>query len=131
MTIFDVVKQLELDSFCDLMYGAVNAFGTQEGLKEAMQAEITEAELQRINAAALLEGQPSISFLAAHKSECPLSGIEGKERKEIEGDRVKELAVPIIEYLRDHCHPYVSVVITDDRVAVTETVLSIPEDQIS
>lgn len=62
MTVFDVVKQLELDNFCDLIYGAVNDIGTQDGLKEALQTEITEAELQRINTAALREGHHPLSF---------------------------------------------------------------------
>ncbi len=34
MTVFDVVKQLELDNFCDLIYGAVNDIGTQDGLRD-------------------------------------------------------------------------------------------------
>ncbi len=60
--VFDVVKQLELDNFCDLMYGAVNDIGTQEGFKEAMQTEITETNLQRINDAARREGHHPLSF---------------------------------------------------------------------
>ena len=53
ITVFDLVKHLELDNFCDLIFGAVNDIGTQEGLKAALQTEITKEELQRINAAAL------------------------------------------------------------------------------
>ena len=55
ITVFDLVKHLELDNFCDLIFGAVNDIGTQEGLKAALQTEITKEELQRINAAALRE----------------------------------------------------------------------------
>lgn len=62
ITVFDVVKQLELDNFCDLMFGAVKDIGSQEGLKEALQAEITEKALQQINEAALREGHHPLSF---------------------------------------------------------------------
>lgn len=62
ITVFDVVKQLELDNFCDLMFGVVQDIGTQEGLKDALQTEITEEELQRINGAALKEGHHPLSF---------------------------------------------------------------------
>ncbi len=62
ITIFDAVKQLELDNFCDLMFGAVKDIGSQEGLKEALQAEITEKALQQINEAALREGHHPLSF---------------------------------------------------------------------
>lgn len=62
ITVFDAVKQLELDNFCDLMFGAVKDIGSQEGLKEALQAEITEKALQQINEAALREGHHPLSF---------------------------------------------------------------------
>lgn len=62
MTTFDVVKQLELDNFCDLMFGAVKDIGTQEGLKEALQTDITEEELHQINVAALRERHHPLSF---------------------------------------------------------------------
>lgn len=62
ITVFDAVKQLELDSFSDLMFGAVKDIGSQEGLKEALQAEITEKALQQINEAALREGHHPLSF---------------------------------------------------------------------
>ncbi len=45
ITVFDLVKHLELDNFCDLIFGAVNDIGTQEGLKAALQTEITKEEL--------------------------------------------------------------------------------------
>ncbi|MDE5909820.1 MAG: hypothetical protein K2H52_13915 [Lachnospiraceae bacterium] len=41
-------------------------------------------------------------------------------------DELEELAKPLVEYLRDNCHPYTSIVITDERVAVVETALSVP-----
>lgn len=67
MTAYDVVKQLELDNFCDLMYGAVNDIGTQEELKEALQTEITEDELQQINDAARREGHHPLSFIEGRR----------------------------------------------------------------
>ncbi len=62
MTVFDAVKQLELDVFCDVMYGAVKDVKTQDGLKEKMQTEVSEKALQQINEAALREGYQPLSF---------------------------------------------------------------------
>ena len=62
MTVFDAVKQLELDVFCDVMYGAAKDAKTQDELREKMQAEIPEIALQRINEAALREGYQPLSF---------------------------------------------------------------------
>lgn len=62
MRMFDVVKQLELDVFCDVMFGAVKDFNTQDELKAALQEEISEEVLQRINEAALREGYQPLSF---------------------------------------------------------------------
>lgn len=42
-------------------------------------------------------------------------------------DRIEELAKPLIDYLKDNYHPYTSIVITPERVAVIETIQSIPE----
>lgn len=41
-------------------------------------------------------------------------------------DELERLAKPLIEFLRENCHPYTAIVITDERVAVVETILSIP-----
>lgn len=38
-----------------------------------------------------------------------------------------ELSKPLIAYLKENCHPYTSIVITEERVAVIETTLSIPD----
>lgn len=46
----------------------------------------------------------------------------------MEKDRLEELAKPIIDYLKENCHPYTSVVITDERIAVLETIISIPKE---
>lgn len=62
MTIFDAVKQLELDVFCDVMFGVVKDSNTQAELKEALQTEISEKALQQINEAALREGYQPLSF---------------------------------------------------------------------
>lgn len=62
MTIFDAVKQLELDVFCDLMFGVVKDSNTQAELKEALLTEISEKALQQINEAALREGYQPLSF---------------------------------------------------------------------
>lgn len=56
MTVFDAVKQLELNVFCDLIYGTARSFDTQEEFKAALNMEITEKGLQSINAVALRDG---------------------------------------------------------------------------
>lgn len=42
-------------------------------------------------------------------------------------DRLEDLARPLIEYLKENHHPHTSIVITEDRVEVMETIVSIPE----
>lgn len=39
-----------------------------------------------------------------------------------------ELAMPLIQCLKENYHPHTAIVVTDERVAVVETVLSIPEE---
>lgn len=41
-------------------------------------------------------------------------------------NEIHDLAQPLIAYLKANCHPYAVVVVTDERVAVVETVASIP-----
>lgn len=62
ITVFDAIKQLELDVFCDVIYEVVKDSNTQDELKEVLQTEISEKELQRINEAALKEGYQPLSF---------------------------------------------------------------------
>lgn len=40
--------------------------------------------------------------------------------------RVEELAMPLANFLNENCHPYVTLVITADRIKVEETQLGIP-----
>ena len=68
-TVFDAVKQLELDNFCDLMYGVARSFDTQEKFKAALRNEIGEKELQQINDVALREGHHPLSFSLKHRQE--------------------------------------------------------------
>ena len=42
--------------------------------------------------------------------------------------KLEELARPLAEYLKEDCHPHSAVVITAERTAVVETVLSMPQD---
>lgn len=51
-------------------------------------------------------------------------GVKGGE--ELDHDKLEELTKPLIKYLEENCHPYTSIIITEERVAVVETVLSIP-----
>lgn len=62
MRMFDAIQQLELGVFCDVMYGMAKDFNTQDELKAALQEEIPEEVLQRINEAALREGYQPLSF---------------------------------------------------------------------
>ncbi len=62
MTVFDVVKQLELDVFCEVIFGMVETDGTQARFKETLQTEYTEEALQQLNEAALREGHHPLSF---------------------------------------------------------------------
>ena len=41
MTVFDLLKQLELEHFCSLIYVATRDFETPEKFKDALQSEIT------------------------------------------------------------------------------------------
>ena len=44
-----------------------------------------------------------------------------KQFKELE-----RLAKPLIDYLNNNYHPHTAIIITNERVAVVETVLSVP-----
>lgn len=57
------------------------------------------------------------------EKDCKVTWIPAREKS----DRVEELAKPLIDYLKDNYHPYTSIVITPERVAVIETIQSIPE----
>ncbi|RKJ44286.1 hypothetical protein D7X98_12155 [bacterium 1XD8-76] len=61
ITVFDAVKQLDLNVFCEVMFGIVKDVAIQNELKEALQTEITEEALQQINEAALREGHQPLS----------------------------------------------------------------------
>ena len=41
---------------------------------------------------------------------------------------IQKLAQPLVEYMRDNYNPHVSIVITSERIAVIEDVLSIPNE---
>lgn len=56
--------------------------------------------------------------------ECKASCVPVEQKS----GRIEELTKPLIEYLRSSCHPYTSIVVTQERVAVIETVQSIPKD---
>lgn len=45
--------------------------------------------------------------------------------------QLEEMARPLIEYLKQNCHPHTAIVVTDGRVAVVETVLLIPEASVN
>ena len=81
MNIFDAVKQLELDVFCDVMFGVVKDSNTQAELREALQTEISEKTLQQINEAALREGYQSCHFQVDSRSIHLERGNDSFERR--------------------------------------------------
>lgn len=50
-----------------------------------------------------------------------------KDKEDI--GRLEEMARPLAEYLKENCHPHCAIVITAERTAVMETVLSIPQNE--
>ena len=46
----------------------------------------------------------------------------------MDSQKLEELAKPLVDYLRNNLHPHASIVITDERVQVVETTLSVPND---
>lgn len=62
MTVFDVAKQLELDVFCEVIFGLANNGSTEEEFKEALQTDYSKEALQQLNEAALRQGHHPISF---------------------------------------------------------------------
>ena len=57
------------------------------------------------------------------------TGRKGSEKMDDEMERLNEIAKPLMEYLMKNCHPYSAVVVTAERIAVMEVVLSIPKDE--
>lgn len=54
--------------------------------------------------------------------------MKSKKETEIfnEATELEVMARPIVEYLKANYHPHAAVVITSNRVVVTETLLSVP-----
>ena len=50
----------------------------------------------------------------------------GEENEQGAEKRIEELAKPLADFLNENCHPYVTLVITADRIKVEETQLGIP-----
>lgn len=49
----------------------------------------------------------------------------------MEEDELGKLAEPLIKYIKENCHPHMCIIVTDERVAVVETVLSIPNEYVN
>lgn len=43
-----------------------------------------------------------------------------------EMDTLKELAKPLVDFLKDNYHPHVAIIVTEERTVVVENVASIP-----
>lgn len=89
-----------------------------------------------IKTKSLKEAQEALSKLKEIKEANPREmintniEIDLREQASVKekSDRIEELAKPLIDYLKDNCHPYTSIAVTPERVAVIETIQSIPEE---
>ena len=61
-----------------------------------------------------------------HISIYSIKSIGDMEVNEVNPE-LEKLAKPLIEYLKENHHPHTAILITDDRVMVVETVLSVPD----
>lgn len=61
--LWDVLKQLEGDSVANILFGIVCESDTPEKMRDILNVEVTEEELQQINDAARWEGRQPLSFV--------------------------------------------------------------------
>lgn len=62
MTAFEAVRQLDLNVFCEVIFGIAKDVATPDDLKEVLQTEMTEKALRQINEAALREGHQPLLY---------------------------------------------------------------------
>lgn len=74
--------------------------------------------------------EDSLVFSKCHTDPKGPPGVPGEPGHVTKEDVLEKLAEPLIEYLRDNYHPYTFVIVTDSRMAVAETVLSVPNSSI-
>ena len=56
-----------------------------------------------------------------------LSKEMNRDMKSIkDSEQIKEMAQPLIDYLREKFHPHTRIIISDDRILITEDKLSLP-----
>ncbi|MEY8524405.1 hypothetical protein AALA90_15465 [Lachnospiraceae bacterium 38-10] len=63
MIMFDVIKQLNVSSFCNILYHVARETATLEEFQKKLEKEVTEEWLQRVNATASLYGDQPLSFV--------------------------------------------------------------------
>lgn len=63
MIMFDVIKQLNISSFCNILYHAARKTDTLEEFQQKLEKEVTEEWLQHVNATARLYGDQPLSFV--------------------------------------------------------------------
>lgn len=100
MTNYEVIKQMPLESFANLVYTI--ATRDCETLQE---------------------------FETILRKEFPKEGERALQN--VLNQKLENLAEPLIEHLKENYHPHTSIIITEDGVAVMETILSIPEKVIN
>lgn len=58
-----------------------------------------------------------------------VENVEKNADKVLKAARLDKLAKPLVEYLKENCHPHTVIVITAERAEAVETVLSIMQDE--
>lgn len=51
------------------------------------------------------------------------------ETKMNEHEKLLEMSKPLIDYLKENYHPHTAIVVTEERVMVVETSVSVPNGQ--
>lgn len=118
MTLFELLKAItDEQKFSELIFDLTARYDSPDALAKLFSKKISENWLQALQSIA--------------RSDYPLS-FDGKEvMTVVDMDRLDELARPLVEYLVENCHPHSAIMITAERTAVIETVLSIPQNKIN
>lgn len=126
MTRYDLLIQLPVKTLAEMIYEMSRKYHSVGETEEVLNMEVTEDELQQINAAAQREGHPP--FRLHGKENGMLTEGENKlERPLIKNMKEFEaLCGPVVKYLRNNGNPYTEVHISQDRITVTSVECGIP-----
>ena len=117
MTKFEVIKAItDEQKFSELVFDLIVKYDSPDAFAKLLSEEFSENELQTLQS-------------IANRGNYPLS-LEGREVKTaVNMDRLDELTGPLVEYLAENCRPHSAIIITAERTAVMETVLSKPQNK--